>query len=169
MKISRVFPPLGSYLLFMFPFPLSFQFFVFLYNFHIAGLVLSIQLLYFSSCQIGLDMHLHLIPLLIWWWTGFFPPQEWFFSAWKYWLAEVSSPGACRQAKARRDRISSSWGTDKVESIFHKVWNEQISGIFPCFVGALWVSLGALIKTTLTSNSALYLIEWQCSQTSLKE
>lgn len=56
-----------------FPSPLSSQFFVPLYNF--AGLVLSIQLQCFSSCQIGLDMHLHLIPLLIWWWTGFFPPS----------------------------------------------------------------------------------------------
>lgn len=100
----------------------------------------------------------------------FFLPQEWFFSAWKCWLAEVSSPGACRQAKARRDRVSSSWGTDKVESVFHKVQNEQISGIFPCFVWALWVNvcLGALIETTFTSNRALYFIEWQCSQTSWK-
>lgn len=66
------------------------------------------------------DMLLHLILLflLVWWWTGLFfffsPPQEWFFSVWKYWLAKVSSPGACRQAKARRDRVSCSWGVDKV-------------------------------------------------------
>lgn len=52
----------------------------------------------------------------------FFYPQEWFFSTWEFQLAEVSSPGTCRQAEARRDGVCSSWRADKVQSMFPKLW-----------------------------------------------
>lgn len=115
---------------------ISFQFFVAPYNFHIAGLFLHIQLLYFSCCKyipryaFASDISLPASLMMNWIIFFFLLPQEWFFSARKYWLAKVSSPGACREAKARRDRVSSSGGADKVELVFPKLGKGGISSNF---------------------------------------